>query len=98
MGKIYKILFCCGSRPELIKISPVYHRLKSASEITPILCTTGQHRDLLTAHLDYLRIKPDYQLDVLREGQTLEQLMAQLFDQMPWPTAKFYFAVGHGLN
>lgn len=83
MCKTCKALFCCGSRPELIKISPVYHKLAEGAKISPLLCTTGQHREILTAHLDCLDIKPDFQLDVMREGQELDQLMAQLFAQLP---------------
>lgn len=79
----YKALFCCGSRPELIKISPVYHQLKKTEKIIPLLCNTGQHTDLLTPHLDTLGIIPDFQLNVMREGQSLDQLMEQLFAQLP---------------
>ncbi|MBL4893484.1 MAG: UDP-N-acetylglucosamine 2-epimerase (non-hydrolyzing) [Emcibacter sp.] len=83
MHKVHKALFCCGSRPELIKISPVYHHLKTAVNISPLLCNTGQHTDLLTPQLESLNIKPDYQLDVMREGQSLDQLMERLFIQLP---------------
>ncbi len=83
MRKVHNALFCCGSRPELIKISPVYHQLKTTAEIIPLLCNTGQHRDLLTPHLETLGMTPDFQLDVMHKGQSLEQLMAQLFEQLP---------------
>jgi len=83
MGKNFTALFCCGSRPELIKISPVYHKVRGEAKITPLLCTTGQHRDILTAHLDCLNIKPDFMLDVMRAGQSLDQLMDQLFTRLP---------------
>ncbi len=83
MGKNFTALFCCGSRPELIKISPVYHKMRGEAKITPLLCTTGQHRDILTAHLDCLNIKPDFALDVMRAGQSLDHLMDQLFARLP---------------
>ncbi|MCK5425301.1 MAG: UDP-N-acetylglucosamine 2-epimerase (non-hydrolyzing) [Emcibacter sp.] len=83
MSYTHKVLFCCGSRPELIKISPVYHHLKTIEKITPLLCNTGQHTDLLTPHLDTLRITPDFQLNVMRKGQSLDQLMAHLLTQLP---------------
>lgn len=79
----HKALFCCGSRPELIKIFPVYQQLKTATGITPLLCNTGQHRDLLTPQLDTLGVQPDFHLNVMREEQCLDQLMAQLFTQLP---------------
>ncbi|MBL4800627.1 MAG: UDP-N-acetylglucosamine 2-epimerase (non-hydrolyzing) [Emcibacter sp.] len=83
MRKVHKALFCCGSRPELIKISPIYHHLKTIAEIAPFLCITGQQKDLLTPHLENLEITPDFQLDVMRKGQSLDQLMERLFVQLP---------------
>jgi len=83
MRKTHKALFCCGSRPELIKISPVYHNLKSIPQITTLLCNTGQHRDLLPPHLDHLHITPDFQLTVMHDRQDLDALMEQLFLQLP---------------
>ena len=78
-----KILFCCGSRPEIIKILPVFQQLKIIPNITTQLCSTGQHTDLLSQHLDTFGLIPDFQLDVMRKGQSLDQLMAQLFAQLP---------------
>ncbi len=83
MRKLRKALFCCGSRPEFIKISPVYHQLKNTAGIKPLLCDTGQHRDLSSPHMDHCRITPDARLDVMREGQGLDQLMARLCEQLP---------------
>ncbi len=83
MSNIHKILFCCGSRPELIKLSPIYHQLKSALNISPFLCNTGQHKDLLNPHLAHFGIEPDFQLDVMRDGQSLDRLLAQLTHQLP---------------
>jgi len=83
MRKVYKALFCCGSRPELIKVSIVYHLLKNTTKITPLLCNTGQHKDLLVPHLDTFGIKPDFQLEVMCREQNLDQLITQLFEQLP---------------
>jgi len=83
MRKNFTALFCCGSRPELIKISPVYHKLVRFAKVTSWLCITGQHRNLLPAQLDCLNMRPDFKLDVMRAGQSLDQLMAQLFAQLP---------------
>jgi len=80
---VHKVLICCGSRPEFIKISPIYHKLKKTPEIIPILCNTGQHRELLAPHLSSLNMRPDVQLDVMQPRQSLDQLMAQLFAQLP---------------
>lgn len=51
--------------------------------ITTQLCNTGQHKDILSQHLDTFNLVPDYQLDVMRKDQSLDQLMAQLFAQLP---------------
>jgi len=83
MGNPFKVLFCCGSRPELIKISPVFHKLAGLTPLSPQLCLTGQHTDLLAPHLDYFGLTADYQLHVLQNGQTLDRLMAKLLDQLP---------------
>jgi len=89
MTIIRKALICYGSRPELLKLSPLYDKLQLADEIRPILCNTGQHKDLLAPHMSSLNIKPDVQLTVMREGQGLDQLMAQLFAQLPAVFDKF---------
>lgn len=83
MGSEKIILFCFGSRPELIKISPVYQKLKALPGVRPLLCATGQQKDLLSPHMKYLGIVADYALDVMRRGQTLEQLLMHLFKQLP---------------
>ncbi|VAV97513.1 UDP-N-acetylglucosamine 2-epimerase [hydrothermal vent metagenome] len=51
--------------------------------ISPFLCNTGQQKDLLASHLTQFSIKPDYQLDVMRCGQSLNRLLAQLTRQLP---------------
>ncbi|VAX06208.1 UDP-N-acetylglucosamine 2-epimerase [hydrothermal vent metagenome] len=89
MSIIYKALICYGSRPELIKLSPLYHKLKTTKNILPILCNTGQHKDLLTPHMNSLNLKADVQLNVMRKGQSLDQLMMQLFAQLPEVFQKF---------
>ena len=83
MGKKFRALFCCGSRPELIKIAPVIDHCHTLENIDPLLCLTGQHRELLSCHLDYFNLIPQYRLNVLRQGQSLDQLMQLLFEQLP---------------
>ena len=89
MSIMRKALICYGSRPELIKLSPLYHKLRLSGNITPILCNTGQHKDLLPLHMNSLNLKADVQLNVMRKGQSLDQLMAQLFAQLPEVFQKF---------
>ncbi len=89
MSIMRKALICYGSRPELIKLSPLYHKLRLSGNIMPILCNTGQHKDLLPPHMNSLNLKADVQLNVMRKGQSLDQLMAQLFAQLPKVFQKF---------
>ncbi len=89
MSIMRKALICYGSRPELIKLSPLYHKLRLSGNIMPILCNTGQHKDLLPLHMSSLNLKADVQLNVMRKGQSLDQLMAQLFAQLPEVFQKF---------
>ncbi|WP_417623320.1 non-hydrolyzing UDP-N-acetylglucosamine 2-epimerase [Paremcibacter congregatus] len=83
MSNDSQILFCFGSRPELIKLAPVYHNLKSHFNITPRLCDTGQQKDLLAALYQELDMTADIRLSVMKSGQSLDQLIATLTAQLP---------------
>jgi len=80
--KKYKVLFSCGSRPELIKLAPLYHHMKLEQDIEPILCLTGQHKDLVAPLLTPFDLQPDFLLDTLRPGQSLPELMRRLFREL----------------
>lgn len=67
-----KILLCFGTRPEAIKIAPLYHELKKVFDVK--ICVTAQHRQMLDDVLDFFEIKPNYDLDLMRENQSLNQL------------------------
>jgi len=64
------VVIIIGTRPEGIKMAPVYHALKRAG-IPVILCSTMQHDQLLTDVLKLFNITPDYELDIMRHGQDL---------------------------
>ncbi len=64
------IVIIIGTRPEGIKMAPVYHALKRAG-IPVILCSTMQHDQLLTDVLKLFNMTPDYELDIMRHGQDL---------------------------
>lgn len=74
MNKI-KALIIFGTRPEAVKMAPVVKALKSDQEhfITKI-CVTAQHRDMLDQVLRIFDIKPDYDLNIFQNGQTLTQI------------------------
>jgi UDP-N-acetylglucosamine 2-epimerase (non-hydrolysing) len=59
-----KILLCFGTRPEAIKMAPLYHNLQTSSfEIK--VSVTAQHREMLNQSIDFFEIVPDYNLDLM---------------------------------
>lgn len=72
-----KILLCFGTRPEAIKMAPLYHELqKSHFEVR--VCVTAQHRQMLDQVLDFFEILPHYDLDLMQPNQTLNELSARI--------------------
>jgi UDP-N-acetylglucosamine 2-epimerase len=76
-----KILFIFGTRPEAIKMAPI---LKLAVErgLSPVVCITAQHREMLDQVLTIFGIVPDFDLNVMTPGQTLPCLTSRLIDQL----------------
>jgi len=69
-----KILITFGTRPEAIKISPLVKEIKKSKKLKSIVCVTAQHREMLDQVLDVFKIKPDYDLNLMKHGQTLAQI------------------------
>ena len=73
------ILFVFGTRPEAIKLAPVIRRLREQPErFSARVCVTAQHRELLDRVLEVFGLQPDYDLDVMRPGQTLSESTARI--------------------
>ncbi|WP_105133530.1 non-hydrolyzing UDP-N-acetylglucosamine 2-epimerase [Burkholderia sp. BE12] len=72
------ILVTFGTRPEAIKMAPVVRRLKSLAGVRCAVCVTAQHRQMLDQVLDLFGIVPDFDLDLMRNGQTLGNLTGQI--------------------
>ncbi len=70
MEKI-KVMTVFGTRPEAIKMAPLALELKKYDEIESVVCVTAQHREMLDQVLDIFKIKPDYDLDIMKDRQTL---------------------------
>ncbi len=67
-----KVLFAFGTRPEAIKLAPVIRELRSHSgKFTVIVCVTAQHRQMLDQVLNLFDIKPDYDLNIMKNNQSL---------------------------
>ena len=66
-----KVMVVFGTRPEAIKMCPVIKELELHKEIKTLVCITGQHREMLQQVLDVFGVKPDYNLDIMEQRQTL---------------------------
>lgn len=66
-----KVLMVFGTRPEAIKMCPLYNELKSRKNIDTTLCVTGQHRQMLDQVLDAFGVAADFDLSVMQAEQTL---------------------------
>ena len=77
-----KILSVFGTRPEAVKMAPVIQQLAQTPGIESRACVTAQHRQMLDQVLDLFAIKPDYDLDLMRDGQSLAQLSAAIFTHL----------------
>ena len=74
-----KILMVFGTRPEAIKMATLYLALKRNSEsFETRLCVTGQHREMSDQVLDLFEIKSDFDLDIMKSSQSLNQIMASV--------------------
>ncbi|MEO8357439.1 MAG: UDP-N-acetylglucosamine 2-epimerase (non-hydrolyzing) [Chloroflexota bacterium] len=77
-----KILSVFGTRPEAVKMAPIVGHLKDIAEFEARVCVTAQHRQMLDQVLDLFQIKPDYDLDLMRDNQSLAQLSASIFTHL----------------
>ena len=66
-----KVMSIFGTRPEAIKMAPLVKELEKRKEIESIVCVTAQHREMLDQVLETFDIKPDYDLNIMKSGQTL---------------------------
>lgn len=72
-----KVMTIFGTRPEAIKMAPLVKELKSRKEIECIVCVTAQHRQMLDQVLHTFNIVPDYDLDIMKQGQTLSDITSR---------------------
>ncbi len=66
-----KVMLVFGTRPEAIKMCPLVNELKKRTQIKTIVCVTAQHRQMLDQVLATFNVVPDYDLDIMKERQTL---------------------------
>ena len=66
-----KVMSIFGTRPEAIKMAPLVKELERRKEMESIVCVTAQHREMLDQVLNTFDIKPDYDLNIMKQGQSL---------------------------
>ncbi|MFP3476565.1 MULTISPECIES: non-hydrolyzing UDP-N-acetylglucosamine 2-epimerase [Burkholderia] len=77
-----KILTVFGTRPEAIKMAPLVHALRGRSGVDCRVCVTAQHRQMLDQVLDLFEIKPDYDLNLMKAGQTLQSITCDIVNEI----------------
>lgn len=73
-----KVLTVFGTRPEAIKMAPLVHALNEDGRFEAKCCVTAQHREMLDQVLELFEITPDYDLNLMRAGQTLNEVTARI--------------------
>lgn len=71
---LIKVMSIFGTRPEAIKMAPLIKELEKREEIRSIVCVTAQHREMLDQVIDAFSIKVDYDLNIMKKGQTLSEI------------------------
>jgi len=76
--KQIKVITVFGTRPEAIKMAPLVKELETRPEIKSVVAVTAQHRDMLDQVLDIFNIKPDYDLNIMKQRQTLTDITSNV--------------------
>lgn len=72
-----KVMTIFGTRPEAIKMAPLVKELEGREEIESICCVTAQHRQMLDSVLDIFKLKPQFDLDIMEQSQTLSTITSK---------------------
>ena len=93
-----KIMLVFGTRPEAIKMCPLVNELKKRKNIKTIVCVTGQHRQMLDQVLNAFDVKPDYDLSIMKDKQTLFDVTVNILEKIKeiLETAKPNIVLVHG--
>lgn len=73
-----KVMTVFGTRPEAIKMAPLVKVLEQREEIESVVCVTAQHRQMLDQVMDIFNIRADFDLDIMKSGQTLSDITARV--------------------
>jgi len=73
-----RVMCVFGTRPEAVKLAPVVHALRRSKTLEPVVAITAQHREMLDQMMRWFDVKADYDLDLMRHGQTLAELTSRV--------------------
>jgi UDP-N-acetylglucosamine 2-epimerase (non-hydrolysing) len=80
---MHKIMLVFGTRPEAIKMAPLVKEFRKYPEkFETVVCVTGQHREMLDQVLRLFNIEPDYDLNIMKQGQDLYDVTARILTGM----------------
>ena len=78
-----KVMLVFGTRPEAIKMAPLVKEFQKQPErVETVVCVTGQHREMLDQVLDIFDICPDYDLNIMKQGQDLYDVTSRVLTGM----------------
>lgn len=80
--KNIKVMSVFGTRPEAVKMAPLVKELEQTEGIESIVCVTAQHREMLDQVLDIFQLKTNYDLDIMKQRQTLTGITTRVLDRM----------------
>lgn len=78
-----KVMVIIGTRPEAIKMFPVILELKKHKEIKTVICSTGQHKEMINNIFETFNINLDYNLDIMKSNQTLVYISKMIIEKLP---------------
>lgn len=93
-----KVMTIFGTRPEAIKMAPLVKELEKRQEVESIVCVTAQHRQMLDQVLELFKITPDYDLNIMKERQSLTTITTGVLEGLDelFKTVKPDIVLVHG--
>ena len=82
MNKKIRVMSVFGTRPEAIKMAPLVKELEKSEHIENLVCVTAQHREMLDQVLEIFEIKPNYDLNIMKDRQTLTGITTRVLEGM----------------
>ena len=82
MSELCKIMCVVGTRPEVIKMAPLVHKISQSSQFELRLVTTGQHKEMVGQAMELFQLKADIDLEVMKAGQTLTSITSRVLERL----------------